>query len=170
MALWIWCINNSCNCNFINLLLPGRIYYFLTVYLLLAWHRNHNVCVYTSLWWDRNSTISIILYNQTSYFHVQTEMQSDRFSLIKWFLCSKQFVSSWWCTPKRIQEFKRKVAVEWIIPEKGKKLNKIKRKYQCPKLCSVCRSKVQLLRCTVQECTQWFNCTVILSVCFCEWL
>lgn len=46
-------------------------------------------------------------------------------------------------------------------------LKKGRGKRQCPKLCSVCRSKVELLRCTVQECTQWFNCIVIVCVCAC---
>lgn len=68
---------------------------------------------------------------------------------------------------ERIMVSQRKVAVEWIIPKKFlfPFLEK-KKKEQCRKLCSV-GSKVELLRCTVQDCTQWFNCTVILRVCIC---
>lgn len=47
----------------------------------------HHFCVQTSLWWDRNSTISIISHKQTGDFHFQTQMQSDWFSLIKQLLC-----------------------------------------------------------------------------------
>lgn len=67
---------------------------------------------------------------------------------------------------ERIMVSQRKVAVEWIIPKKFLFPFLEKKKEQCPKLCSV-GSKVELLRCTVQDCTQWFNCTVILRVCIC---
>lgn len=47
--------------------------------------------------------------------------------------------------------------------------NQEKLKEQRPKLCFFERSKVDLLKSTVRECTQWFNSTVIVCerVCVC---